>query len=220
MNRSFKFSAIAVVIFAVVIFVIFYFFKESDEVTVGELKKTEAMVEVDEPTGDTLVQPDTGKSAETKEQKALAAEAAKNRAVVDVLLGGAAGGTGDLDDVLLGVSGLATAQSAQLSRKGKLLIAGKASVSGRGSKRMSMKQSIVRPIDQGTVVPDSQVPEHDTEEYDRIYENPFLSVVKNPLSTFSIDVDAASYANVRRFINSNQLPLNIINILYFAMYPC
>jgi Ca-activated chloride channel family protein len=45
-----------------------------------------------------------------------------------------------------------------------------------------------------------------TEEYDRIYENEFLSVLDNPLSTFSIDVDAASYSNVRRFINNSQLP--------------
>ncbi len=49
-------------------------------------------------------------------------------------------------------------------------------------------------------------PEFHTEEYDRIYENPFLEVLKNPLSTFSIDVDVASYSNMRRFINENQLP--------------
>ena len=45
-----------------------------------------------------------------------------------------------------------------------------------------------------------------TEEYDRIYENRFLLALQNPLSTFSIDVDTASYSNVRRFINSNQFP--------------
>jgi len=45
-----------------------------------------------------------------------------------------------------------------------------------------------------------------TEAYDRIYENPFVRVVDNPLSTFSIDVDTASYANVRRFINEGRLP--------------
>lgn len=45
-----------------------------------------------------------------------------------------------------------------------------------------------------------------TEEYDRIYENAFLEVTKNPLSTFSIDVDSASYSNLRRFISYNQLP--------------
>jgi Ca-activated chloride channel family protein len=45
-----------------------------------------------------------------------------------------------------------------------------------------------------------------TEEYDRITEIRFLSALDNPLSTFSIDVDTASYANVRRFLKSNQLP--------------
>jgi len=45
-----------------------------------------------------------------------------------------------------------------------------------------------------------------TEEYDRIYENEFLDALSNPLSTFSIDVDTASYSNVRRFINNSQLP--------------
>jgi Ca-activated chloride channel family protein len=48
--------------------------------------------------------------------------------------------------------------------------------------------------------------EHNTEEYDRIYENTFLAALDNPLSTFSIDVDTASYANVRRFLNSSQMP--------------
>jgi Ca-activated chloride channel family protein len=45
-----------------------------------------------------------------------------------------------------------------------------------------------------------------TEGYDHIVENPFLKTNDNPLSTFSIDVDAASYANVRRFINEGRLP--------------
>lgn len=45
-----------------------------------------------------------------------------------------------------------------------------------------------------------------TEEYDAIVENRFLDVNQNPLSTFSIDVDAASYSNVRRYLQSGQLP--------------
>jgi Ca-activated chloride channel family protein len=45
-----------------------------------------------------------------------------------------------------------------------------------------------------------------TEEYDAIIENPFLNAVENPLSTFSIDVDAGSYSNVRRFLQNGQLP--------------
>lgn len=47
---------------------------------------------------------------------------------------------------------------------------------------------------------------HNTEEYAHITENRFLGVTANPLSTFSIDVDAASYANVRRFIMGNSMP--------------
>ncbi len=45
-----------------------------------------------------------------------------------------------------------------------------------------------------------------TEQYDRIYENEFLTVGENPLSTFSIDVDTASYSNMRRFLNYSELP--------------
>ncbi|MFT3946425.1 MAG: von Willebrand factor type A domain-containing protein [Agriterribacter sp.] len=48
--------------------------------------------------------------------------------------------------------------------------------------------------------------EYNTEDYNGITENRFLTVKENPLSTFSIDVDAASYSNVRRFLNSGQLP--------------
>jgi hypothetical protein len=46
----------------------------------------------------------------------------------------------------------------------------------------------------------------DTATYDHVAENPFLQAASNPLSTFSIDVDTASYSNVRRFIDSGSLP--------------
>ena len=55
-------------------------------------------------------------------------------------------------------------------------------------------------------VPAEAQPASNTEEYDRIYENEFLDALGNPLSTFSIDVDTASYSNVRRFIDDSQLP--------------
>jgi Ca-activated chloride channel homolog len=51
-----------------------------------------------------------------------------------------------------------------------------------------------------------QQPQYNTEEYDAVHENIFQDAIRNPLSTFSIDVDAASYSNVRRFINSGQRP--------------
>ncbi len=44
------------------------------------------------------------------------------------------------------------------------------------------------------------------EQYESFKENRFLSVSKQPLSTFSLDVDAASYGNIRRMINQGQLP--------------
>lgn len=53
---------------------------------------------------------------------------------------------------------------------------------------------------------DYRQPDTNTEEYDAINENIFLEASKNPLSTFSIDVDAASYSNIRRFINNGQRP--------------
>ncbi len=45
-----------------------------------------------------------------------------------------------------------------------------------------------------------------TEAYNAINENRFLSAKQNPLSTFGIDVDAASYSNIRRYVNNGNLP--------------
>jgi len=45
-----------------------------------------------------------------------------------------------------------------------------------------------------------------TEDYSEIVENKFLSPLKEPLSTFSVDVDEASYSNVRRYIEQGSLP--------------
>lgn len=44
------------------------------------------------------------------------------------------------------------------------------------------------------------------EGYASFAENELREVLQDPLSTFSIDVDTASYANVRRFLNQNSLP--------------
>lgn len=48
--------------------------------------------------------------------------------------------------------------------------------------------------------------EASAERYAEINENPFLEASRAPLSTFSIDVDTASYSNVRRYLRSGQLP--------------
>ncbi len=52
-------------------------------------------------------------------------------------------------------------------------------------------------------------PPHDpitNENYARIVDNPFMIVGQQPLSTFSIDVDTAAYANMRRFITQGTRP--------------
>jgi Ca-activated chloride channel family protein len=49
-------------------------------------------------------------------------------------------------------------------------------------------------------------PPVDREQYEHTAENEFLPVIDNPLSTFSIDVDRASYANMRRFIRDGRRP--------------
>ncbi|MDR1594627.1 MAG: von Willebrand factor type A domain-containing protein [Prevotellaceae bacterium] len=65
--------------------------------------------------------------------------------------------------------------------------------------RESVMASMPRRIQIYPVQPDS-------EEYSPIDENGFKFAVESPLSTFSIDVDAASYSNVRRYINRGELP--------------
>ncbi|HEY0658453.1 MAG TPA: VWA domain-containing protein [Pyrinomonadaceae bacterium] len=55
-------------------------------------------------------------------------------------------------------------------------------------------------------MPLAEEPKSSGERYAEITENPFLESARAPLSTFSIDVDTASYANVRRYLNDGQLP--------------
>src|SRR4029079_12669617 len=45
-----------------------------------------------------------------------------------------------------------------------------------------------------------------SESYERLPDNPYYVVAEDPLSTFSLDVDTASYANVRRCLNETQVP--------------
>src|SRR5690606_11569112 len=55
--------------------------------------------------------------------------------------------------------------------------------------------------------------EVNTESYEGFIENQFESAKSNPVSTFSIDVDNASYTNIRRFINNGQtVPKDAVRI--------
>ncbi|WP_118972481.1 vWA domain-containing protein [Taibaiella koreensis] len=55
-------------------------------------------------------------------------------------------------------------------------------------------------------VPAVEEPEPNTEGYAAIQENSFVTALHQPLSTFSVDVDKASYSNMRRFLNNGRLP--------------
>ncbi len=61
-------------------------------------------------------------------------------------------------------------------------------------------------VEGGVIAAEAKDKQFNTEEYGRLEENPFLSVVDNPLSTFSVDVDRAAYSNIRRFLSSGQRP--------------
>ncbi len=61
--------------------------------------------------------------------------------------------------------------------------------------------------------PDLGDPEFNTEEYSAITENSFKSTVSDPLSTFSADVDTASYSNLRRMIRQgDNIPTDAVRI--------
>lgn len=105
-----------------------------------------------------------------------------SRKVIDITMGGVA----ELEEVV--VSGYAKSRR-HLGRRSKKAASYDMAMSGG---------AFYAPYD------DSQY--HNTEEYATIDENGFRKVVDKPLSTFSIDVDAASYSNMRRFINNGQLP--------------
>ncbi len=64
------------------------------------------------------------------------------------------------------------------------------------------------PLKQKSEVPTTaeKAPQAETETYAAIAENAFHQATAEPLSTFSIDVDTASYANVRRYLAQNMLP--------------
>lgn len=58
----------------------------------------------------------------------------------------------------------------------------------------------------GAMAPSPGYFNHQTEDYSPINENIFHTVTDQPLSTFSVDVDRASYSNIRRFLNNGDMP--------------
>lgn len=60
--------------------------------------------------------------------------------------------------------------------------------------------------------------DYNDEEYDRLIENPFELTKNQPLSTFSIDVDHASYSNVRRMIEDGEVEKDAVRIEEMVNY--
>lgn len=73
-------------------------------------------------------------------------------------------------------------------------------------KCMEKSMGAAAPVSMQFAVADMVYEEGNTEEYDYISENGFKDAISDPLSTFSVDVDRASYSNVRRFLSQNQKP--------------
>lgn len=82
----------------------------------------------------------------------------------------------------------------------------KAKMKARTFAKLQLINSVSGPATLEQEATELQGADFKTEAYDHIEDNPFLSPAQNPLSTFSVDVDTASYGNVRRFLNGGQLP--------------
>ncbi len=134
----------------------------------------------------------------------LGAGAGASPSVVDGLRGDASIGVGNIGTVGHGrggggygsVSGVGAGAAAPME--------------ARSSRGFALRASpapamvIAAPPTQGG--PASPADTESREGYDGIVENAFLGAQQTPLSTFSIDVDSASYANVRRFLKSGSRP--------------
>lgn len=79
-------------------------------------------------------------------------------------------------------------------------------VVGYGTQKMVSLCGAVSHITPGIMASRMYADGMNAEEYKEIAENSFKTVSESPLSTFSIDVDAASYSNMRRYINKGELP--------------
>ena len=74
-------------------------------------------------------------------------------------------------------------------------------------------------LDPTKLIPEGTGPGLPGDRYDPIEENEFKKVSEHPLSTFSIDVDTASYTKVRGYLNNGQLPRpDMVRIEEFINY--
>jgi Ca-activated chloride channel homolog len=110
-----------------------------------------------------------------------------------------AGGLG-LSGIGAGGGGLGVAQSVRGAPTGS----GVAMGYGQGHGRLGGAH-LARPA-HAALVPQRPDEASDMESYSPVHDNPFHLVTDAPLSTFSVDVDTASYSNMRRFVAEGRLP--------------
>ncbi|MCF7758996.1 MAG: von Willebrand factor type A domain-containing protein [Cephaloticoccus sp.] len=85
-------------------------------------------------------------------------------------------------------------------------MAAKAMASTQIAQQQTVHAMAARNISERQQLMPPSAPDLNTESYSHRADNEFTRVADHPLSTFSVDVDTASYANVRRFLNNGQRP--------------
>lgn len=119
------------------------------------------------------------------------------------------------------------APAAPARTKAKLAKKISTSFAGKGG-RMNRAEglafdSAVVGASRGFIAPAPKQEEFNREAYDHIETNKYTSVAAQPLSTFSVDVDTASYANMRRFIFQGNLPpknsIRVEEVVNYFHYP-
>ena len=91
----------------------------------------------------------------------------------------------------------------QGARRYDMMAGMKAAPPVANSAPLAREAKIGLPLPPGAYLPPKQ---WNTEEYRSQREDGFQPALSAPLSTFSIDVDTASYSNIRRFLNTGNLP--------------
>ncbi len=116
----------------------------------------------------------------------------------------------NLNDAMLSKDIAKVSENRAPSRSKLKSLARKRLAPGARSKNMAYSMSSVQnypmmvPPKQSIEIQQTPMPDHNTKEYNSLKENPFKSPLNDPLSTFSIDVDNASYSHARRMLSRGQ----------------
>jgi Ca-activated chloride channel homolog len=129
--------------------------------------------------------------------------------------GGGRGAGGGAGGRAAGAGAAVGGQQGQQGQQGQLGALGQGQVNGVVRDGLSVRAATppppAPPAPPPAILPGGRVDNifriaPNTEAYDRIVDNPFIRTTEQNLATFSIDVDTASYTNVRRFLTQNQMP--------------